>query len=198
VVASDFIAQRFDKLARWLERGGALWENMSKGFLDMEPNSLMIHMPESAGERSGMRGQAYGMGNFHCDEGEAVIVEFEPPDCQHWGVALANWYWECIDFGTRQSSLNGHQARLDADGRFRAVVAHQDPGVPNWLDTAGNAKGTLTARFLNADRAPEPVFRRLPVEEVRGALPDTPIVTPEQRQAELQRRYRAVLRRYRR
>ena len=36
--------------------------------------------------------------------------------------------------------LNGHQAVLD-DGVFRAVVAHRDPGVANWLDTAGNRRG---------------------------------------------------------
>ena len=195
----EFVASHLEKLGRWVEKGGALWETMSKGFLSIEPNSLVVHLPEDAGENSGMRGQAYGMGNFQCDPGEAVVIEFEPPECHHWGVALANWYWECIDFGTRQSSLNGHQARLDPDGRFRAVIAHEDPGVPNWLDTAGNLRGTLTARFLDAASAPVPVCKRIPASQVRDHVhPETPVVKPEERARSLRDRHHSVLRRYRR
>ena len=196
---TDEVAGRLAKLARWLDRGGALWERMSRGFLAMEPNSLLIHMPDAAVERAGMRGLAYGMGHFQCEQGEAVIVEFEPPDCRHWGVALANWYWECVEFGSRQCSLNRAQARLDGDGKFRGVIAHRDPGVPNWLDPGFNTEGTITARFLHADAAPEPVFRRLPFEALRGVLPaDTPELAPAERSQLLERRRHAVLRRYRR
>src|SRR3546814_3501739 len=44
------------------------------------------------------------------------------------------------------SSLNDAQARVDKDGLFRAVISAQDPGVPNWLDTAGNASGAVQGR----------------------------------------------------
>jgi hypothetical protein len=171
---------------------------MSRGFLSMEPNTLVIHMPEDAGERSGMRGQAYGMGHFQCEPGEAVIVEFAVPRCHHWGVALANAYWEAVEYATHQSSLNGHQARRDADGCFRGVVCQEDPGVPNWLDPAGNVDGTLTARFLHAEEAPMVRFTRLPLAALREALPaDTPQVTPDERAASLARRRRAVVARFR-
>ena len=196
---TDFVEARLDKLSRWLDKGASLWENMSRGFLSMEPNSLLVHMPEDAGERSGMQGQAYGMGNFHCDEEEAVVIEFEPPQCHHWGVALANEYWECIEFGSRQASINGSQARLDADGIFRAVISHRDPGVPNWLDPAGHSRGTLTARFLRAESAPKIQFQRVLSADVSRVLhPETPKVSPEQRSTMLRSRYLSVLRRYRR
>jgi hypothetical protein len=32
-----------------------------------------------------------------------------------------------------------------------AVVAHRDPGVPNWLDTAGHAHGTVGVRWVGPD-----------------------------------------------
>jgi hypothetical protein len=139
------------------------------------------------------------MGGFHCEPGEALIVAFTPPPCHHWSVSLATWYWESVDYATRQASLNGHQARLDAEGVFRAVVAHDDPGVPNWLDPGGHVRGTLAARFLLAEQAPEVEIRSVPLADLRAHLPDdTPRVTPAERAAALERRRRAVWARYRR
>lgn len=196
---TEQIAARLDKLRRWLERGGALWERMSRGLLAMEPNSLVVHMPRDSDERAGMKGQAYGMGNFHCAEDEVVLIEFAPPPCHHWSVALANYYWESIDFAGRQSSLNGHQATLDRDGVFRGVISARDPGVPNWLDNAGYRRGSVTARFLGADTAPVPQLRRVKLSQLRSLLPaDTPHVGTDTRRDALARRRRAVLRRYRR
>lgn len=196
---TDWLADRFEKLSRWLDRGGSLWEDMSRGFLSMEANTLVIHMPEAAGERSGMRGQAYGMGHYQCEPGEAVVVEFDVPRCHHWGVAVANGYWEAIEYATHQSSLNGHQARRDSDGCFRGVICHEDPGVPNWLDPAGNVDGTLTARFLHAEEAPRVRFARMALTELSGVLPaDTPEISREERVSVLARRRRAVVARFRR
>lgn len=196
---SDQIAARFDRLCMWLERGGALWEQMSRNALSMPPNTLVVHLPQNSDRRAGMRGQAYGLGNFRCAPDEAVIVEFTPPRCHHWSVSLANWYWESLDFATRQTSLNGHQALLDGDGVFRGVIAHEDPGVPNWLDTAGHTQGTIAPRFLLAEEAPVPQLRVVKLVDLRDALPpDTLRVTPAQRADALERRRHAVLRRYRR
>lgn len=196
---TDFMADRLEKLARWLDRGGALWERMSRGFLSLEPNSLIVHMPEAAGERSGLRGQAYGMGHFRCEPGEAVVVEFAVPRCHHWSVSLANHYWEAVEYATHQSSLNQAQAVLDSDGCFRGVLCQQDPGVPNWLDPAGNVEGTLAARFLHAEEAPKLRFTRVALAALSEVLPSgTPRVTPAERAAALERRRNAVLARFRR
>jgi hypothetical protein len=193
------IAARFARLREWMEKSAALWERMSKAALGMPANSLNVYLPQDSDQRAGMRGQAYGIGNFHCAADEAVIVEFTPPACRHWSVSLANWYWESLDFATRQTSLNGHQAVLDREGVFRGVIAHGDPGVANWLDTSGLASGTLTARFLLADAAPEIAFRVVKLSELSPALPpDTPRVGAATRAQQIDARRRAVLRRYRR
>jgi hypothetical protein len=195
---TDQIADRIELLQRWLVNGGALWRDMSKVMLAMPPNSMVVPPVKESDKHSGLKGQAYGMGNFRCAPEEAVIVEFRPPRSRHWSVSLASWWWEAIDFTTRQSSLNHAQARLDADGVFRGVVAHADPGVPNWLDTAGHDRGTLIARFVMAEAEPKPSFRVVKLADVRAALPaDTPHVTPEERDASLVRRRRAVWRRFR-
>jgi hypothetical protein len=171
---------------------------MSRGLVEGSPNKLNVFKPPDEDARGGLPGQAYGMGGFRCEPDEALLIEFRPPACRHWSVSLASWYWETIDYATHQSSLNGHQARLDADGVFRGVIAHGDPGVPNWLDPGGHRAGTLAARFLLADAAPEVSLRVLPLAELREALPtDTPEITPAEREAALRRRRRAVWARYR-
>jgi hypothetical protein len=196
---TDQLAARLDRLSMWLERSGALWEQMSRNALAQPPNSLVVFLPQDSDQRAGMRGQAYGIGNFRCAPDEAVIIEFAVPRCHHWNVSLADWYWQSIDFAGRQSSLNGHQSLLDADGVFRAVIAHEDPGVANWLDPAGHTEGTIAVRFLLSKEAPQPKLTLVQIAELAAALPaGTPRIDAEARAARLERRHRAVLRRYRR
>ncbi len=193
------MAARLERLSLWLDKGLALWENMSRGLATGSPNQLKVFKPPDEDVRGGLRGQAYGMGGFACEPDEAVLIELLPPPCHHWSLSLASWYWETIDYATRQSSLNGHQARLDSDGMLRAVIAHRDPGVPNWLDPGGHRLGTVAARFLLAEAAPEVRIERLPARELRARLPgDTPQVGPDERRARLEARRRAVWARYRR
>jgi len=193
------LASRLDLLCDWIERGGALWEQMSRGALGLEPNSVFFYREQESGRRAGMGGQAYGLGNFHCAPNQAVIVEFTPPPCRHWNISLANWYWESFDYSTRQTSLNAHQSALDDDGVFRAVIAHEDPGVPNWLDASGHDRGTVAMRFLLAEAPVDVRMRAVAFADVRTELPSgTPSIDAETRAATLLRRHRAALRRYRR
>ena len=50
------------------------------------------------------------------------------------------------------------------DASYRIVLAHRDPGVPNWLDTEGRPFGTIFWRFLQPETKPErPRTRVVPV-----------------------------------
>ena len=88
--------------------------------------------------------QAY----FAIDEHEALVVEVVPPDCEYWMIALHNHWMETLDYVHHQATLNCHSAHLEPDGSARFVVAHRDPGVPNWLDTAGHRHGTVGVRWV--------------------------------------------------
>ena len=129
-----------------------------------------------------------------------MIFEAVPPPARHWNVSLANFYWEAVDFMTRQGSLNGSQAEIDDDGVFRAVIAHRDPGVPNWLDPCGQEAGTLILRFILAQEKLEPpVSRVVPFDSVRAELPEkTRRVSPAEREQMLRERREALWLRYRR
>lgn len=192
----DRIEARMDELVTWLSAGARSWENMSRLILATPANQ--VAMTEPLEGNAGLRGQSYGLGHYECAPGEAVIVELTPPDCLLWSVQLSGWFWESMEFGARQSSLNGSQAELDSDGVFRGVIAHEDPGVPNWIDPEHHASGTIGIRYLFPDRVEQPTFRTVPAASVRDALPpETRVVTPAERRDRLERRRRAVQLRYR-
>jgi hypothetical protein len=128
---------------------------------------------------------------------EALILDMPVVPARYWGVQLGSVWGQTTDYSHHQSSLNGRQARVDADGRFRAVLALQDPGVPNWLDPAGLPIGVATLRFYKADETVVPTVTKVPLGEVRQHLPhDTASVAPAQRRADLDARRRASLQRY--
>jgi hypothetical protein len=91
--------------------------------------------------------QAY----FDIAEDEALVVEFMPPECEYWMIALHNHWMETLDYVHHQATLNCHSARLESDGSARFVIAHRDPGVGNWLDTAGHSRGTVGVRWVGPD-----------------------------------------------
>ena len=62
--------------------------------------------------------------------------------------------------------VNHETAVADADGHVRIVVAHRDPGVPNWLDTAGHRRGGLALRWVGAEEIPEPRTRVVALAEL--------------------------------
>jgi hypothetical protein len=94
-----------------------------------------------------------------------------------------------VDWVNRQSSLNDAQARLDGDGKFRAVITRLDPGVPNWLDKADYSWGVIQMRVNLANEYPVPSIKKVPFAEVRHHLPrDTPFVTPKDRKEQLRKR----------
>jgi hypothetical protein len=147
---------------------------------------------------SGLGNQRYVEGLFELEADEALIVETEiPQDCSYWNFQLVDDFWRSLEWVHRQSSLNGFTARLDGDGKFRAVVASQDPGVPNWLDTVGRKTGMIYGRWTNSTSDIAPTVMKVKLTDVRQHLPaDTPAVTAQERDASIRlRRKGAQLRR---
>ncbi len=86
---------------------------------------------------------------------ECLIVTAAPPPSSYWGIQLGNVLWNTLDFANRQTSLNLAQLDREPDGSIRLVLAHEDPGVANWLDTLGHRRGVLLQRFTYPGAAPQ-------------------------------------------
>jgi hypothetical protein len=111
----------------------------------------------------------YAMGSFDLRPGDALVLEGRPPECAYWGVMLWNPFMQTFDYRYQRIGLNGAQAALEPDGSWRVVVAHDDPGVPNWLSTAGHERGVIFFRWFLASGTPAtPTARVVPVAELRA------------------------------
>jgi len=132
----------------------------------------------------GMPNQVYYDGAYEIDDDEALVVETAlPRECLYWSILVADDRFSTVDWANHQSSLNEAQARIDRDGKLRAVISKQDPGVQNWLDKADNPWGVIQMRWKLPSDAPDPVVTRCKLSDVRKHLPDeTPAYTKERRE----------------
>lgn len=181
-------------LGGFTQRLSAMWLRHQKA----QRERCAVNEVEFVNFKGGLQIQHYWQAVYSLKEDEALILETEVPAKRtYWNVQLNDSLWNTVEYVYRQSSLNGHQARLDRDGKFRAVLALSDPGVPNWLDTGGYREGTLVGRWYDCDSAPLPSIKRVKLSELRAHLPDdTPYVGAAEREAGLSaRRIGAQLRR---
>jgi hypothetical protein len=146
------------------------------------------------GSIGAVRIQHYWQCIFELEPGEALILETElPARCRYWNVQLNDPLFNAVEYVYRQSSLNGHQAHIDADGRFRAVLALEDPGVANWLDSGGYTRGTVMGRWYGADSQPLPTMTRVSVSDLHQHLPaGTLQVSAQERERRLRARARGA------
>jgi len=184
----DEIARRLSKLVKLPERWSALWIDWQNVLLKkLGKNKFELN---TFAEMGGVQDQFYWQTIFDLEPGYALILETELPEKRpYWNVQINDPIFNAIEFIYRQTSINGHTARIDSDGRFRAVVSKEDPGVANWLDTGGYWQGTIIGRWMACSSAPIPSLRRVPLAEVRRHLPaDTVMVTEQERKEALRRR----------
>lgn len=119
-------------------------------WFSLVPNQLPKPMKwvPSEGGGAGAVDNAYCAGLVVLQPDEALVVEGRWPTCVYANVMFWNRFQQAPDYRYRSCSLNREQMKADAEGRFRFVVAQEDPGTANWIDTEGHLAGTLYWRFL--------------------------------------------------
>lgn len=99
------------------------------------PNQVIS--PASTGPFGGVATQFTGRTNVILAEDEAMIMRANGAGAIFRDALLYDQFMMSIRFWDRLTSLNAGQMRPDEDGLFTYVIAHEDPGVHNWLDTTG-------------------------------------------------------------
>ena len=127
-----------------------------------EPNRLHFPDPEHHRLVGGDPNIVFQLGYWALAPGEALVVEATPPRCDYWNFQLGNIWAECLD-KRRTISRNIASTTCEPDGSFRLVVAHTDPGHPNWIDTCGHRHGIMGLRWVRADTHPPATTRVVPL-----------------------------------
>lgn len=122
-------------------------------------NELPQFDPDRSLAAGGDPNIAYYHSHWAVGEDEALVIEVMPPECEYWNFQLSNYWMESLDYRHYRIHTNKHLARYEGDGSLRLVVAHEDPGHANWIQTAGHTFGTMCFRWVRADEHPQPRTR---------------------------------------
>jgi hypothetical protein len=110
----------------------------------------------------------YLHGYWRLGEGEALVIDTPVPQCEIWNIQLDNYWMESLDYRYLPVCVNKHTARYNRDGSVTFVIAAEDPGIGNFLDTAGHVSGTMLLRWTEAKSHPVPTCRVVPLASLRG------------------------------
>ena len=189
------ISAALDRASTWVARSIDHWAAYVAASRDLLDHNTFTPPNTPLG---GAPSIAYGGGVWDLAPHQALLIDHDLPDAHYWNWSIHNLHW--FDSGAwdeRLMSCNGHQAHVDADGKVRLVVAHVDPGVPNWLDTEGRPVGMAVYRYVGSRTRPQPTATVIDLDDVRGAVGDAhPTVSPDERTRILADRNRAAQRRW--
>jgi hypothetical protein len=116
-------------------------------FVSLVPNEFPTPVsPENFGLAAS--DAAYSMAPFVIGPDDALVMSGRWPACRCANVSLWNRFLQTLDYANRPVSRNRAQTTREPDGSFRMVLAHRDPGHPNWLDTEGRTYGVVFWRFM--------------------------------------------------
>ncbi|MBM3595971.1 MAG: hypothetical protein FJX31_09415 [Alphaproteobacteria bacterium] len=132
-------------------------------FLSKVPNQFTDPNVESANHSIGYAAadNRYLQSQYQLGPDEVLEMRGRWPECRFANVMLFNRYFATYDYVNRPVWQNRKRTRLEKDSSFRMIVAHEDPGLPNWMDTQGRPRGTIFWRFQLAPGRIEPITTRV-------------------------------------
>jgi hypothetical protein len=148
--------------ASYVKSNTALFADWARDFQGA-PNQLR---PLDTSRAQGDPSLFYLQGFWALGPDDAYVLELRPPECDYWNFQLNNYWLESLDHRDHRIDLNHTAARPEADGRVRIVVAHRNPGHPNWIETAFHARGTMGLRIVKGRERPVVDQRVVPFDRI--------------------------------
>jgi hypothetical protein len=135
-----------------------IFTHWAEGFME-HVNELPEFDNELSSSFGGDPNIVYYHSYWKIEPDEALVIEVTPPECELWNFQLNNHWMESLDYRYFPIVINTHSAKTEPDGSIRIVVADENPGVDNWLSTAGHHFGTMCFRWVRAKEHPVPQTR---------------------------------------
>ncbi|MFI6031193.1 hypothetical protein [Amycolatopsis magusensis] len=168
-----------DKMTKRYGVAGKLLLNRLHTFLKF-PDWFYLELPvntmtEPRSTPGGLTTQFSSAGHYDLADDEVMVVTVPASDAPYQGMQLGSRWYISLDYVNHQTSLNTSQARVDPDGRIRFVISERDPGLANWLERTGHARGFVQIRWqrLARELKPEdgPEVEVVPFGELPRRLP---------------------------
>lgn len=195
-LAPEKLAAQLLASAKWVNESIEFWVRMINMWKVM-PNTFRSYKQLSDRAIDATPGGEPMVAYWSLPKDESLIIRVRPPVCPYWAVEFGNFWWMSMDYRYRLSNTNCHYAQLEDDGELIVVVAHEDPGLPNWLDTSGFSEGYVTYRWMLAQSCPEPQATQVKTAELFKHLPARiKRITPDARREQLATRRRGVINRF--
>ena len=192
-----YVDEQYERAAKYLVASCGAWIKFVDG-LRREVPARFLTPPVPT--EDGLPGQLNSLGHFPIDADEAIVITLARSSARYQSIQIGDLWFNSLDYGHRQTSLSMGQATPSSDGQYRLVVSAKDPGVANWLDSAG---ASTVFAFLRWQGLPDntgiptcdyPVAKVVPFEGVRDCLPpDEAHFGPEERREQLAARQRSCL-----
>ncbi|MFC7516809.1 DUF1214 domain-containing protein [Herbaspirillum sp. GCM10030257] len=156
------------KAARFVENTATLFADWAQAY-QSHPNQLPPADQALCQSVGGDPNIYYYHSYWSLREDEALLIEIEHiPECRFWNLQINNYWMESLDYRHHRICFNKHSATPNADGSMTLVLSHTDPGLPNWLETAGHQMGTLCLRWVDAKSPVHPRTRVVKLAELNG------------------------------
>jgi hypothetical protein len=153
------LQNNLSNVARFVEGTATVFANWAQGFLP-HINALPPQDQAPFQAAGGDPNIFYYHSAWKLADDEALVIHVPRiPDCRFWNLQVDNWWMESLDYRYHRICHNQNSAKRDADGGVTLVIAHRDPGMGNWLETAGHDRGTMCFRWVGAKEHVHPQTR---------------------------------------
>ncbi|AQT81805.1 hypothetical protein B1R94_24960 [Mycolicibacterium litorale] len=171
-LTKELIEKRWATAGKQLVQRVKTWLQFPKWFYDNLPVNTLTAPRLTPG---GLATQYSSVGHYDLAPNQALVITLPVTDAPYLGFQLGSLWYISLDYINHQTSLNGTQAQADPDGKIRIVVADENPGVTNWVETLGHRKGYLQFRWQRVSRelteADGPTMELVDLDAVSQKLP---------------------------
>jgi hypothetical protein len=168
----ETIEKRYATAGKQLVNRVKTWLQFPQWFYFNIPVNTMVAPRLTPG---GLATQYSSVGHYELRPDQALVITIPVTDAPYLGFQLGSLWYISLDYINHQTSLNNTQAQADPDGKVRIVVADQNPGVTNWVETLGHRKGILQFRWQRVSRqlteADGPAVELVDIDAIPTTLP---------------------------
>lgn len=131
-----------------------------------------------------------GLNRFSIQDDEALVVTVDTLGAKYFGIQIDDLWLRSVDYLKHSSTMNLNQSTPNSDGSYTYVIAAQDPGYVNWVDTGGLNDGYLVARWelfpseTSGEGAVKSV-KKIKLSELKTNLPEDSVMLSSDARASL-------------